>query len=138
MPAGTSLQRDGDGEEGKLVVVCEQGALFGLGNMDYRKQVLQGFHPEPVKDEQKIWSAQSRSSPEQLQSLATFGIWKCTQTSRSAALHKHSHAVLTWYSTAASKKSNQDHRGTSRLLIATWHPICKITQITSGFQFRLF
>lgn len=34
VPAGTSLQRGGDDEGEKLVLVCQQEALFGLGNMD--------------------------------------------------------------------------------------------------------
>lgn len=94
---------------------------------------MEVFFPEPVKQEQKMWSTQCWSSTKQLP-LLEFG----DETSRSAALHKHSYAVLTQYSTATSRKSNQDHTGTGRLLIATRHQkVCKITQITSGFQFKV-
>lgn len=34
VPEGTSLQRGGDGEGEKRVLVCGQAALFALGNRD--------------------------------------------------------------------------------------------------------
>lgn len=54
VPAGTSLQRAADGEREKCGLVCGRGALFGLENMDWRKQLMEVFFPKPVKQEQKI------------------------------------------------------------------------------------
>lgn len=82
---------------------------------------MEGFFPEPAKQEQNILSARSWSSPKQLQSLLISGICRCTQ--KVEVMHPvcKSLSITTSQPLSEKGRASQDHREIGRYVHATQH-----------------
>lgn len=80
---------------------------------------MEGFFPQPEKQEQNILSAQSWSSSKQLQSLLISGICRCTQ--KVEVMYPVCTALSLTTSHSGKGRASQDHRETGRFIHSTQH-----------------